>query len=195
MLVLAGQERLGVMCWPSAFPMQGKTLLFPGNTARDFIARRASQAMCVLANLRQLLNSQDCSHSLHTYCCTYSHTHRISQERAEGYPKQMSVWTILARRHGPSYRTSENASLPATTRISCPLAFLHYFLSQKSDDCVHLCCRDSKPTWVALKGKLTNLTNYISGSCSSQRKMLFLKRGTFVIFTSLLWKGTVYSLV
>lgn len=131
MLVLAGQERLRVMCWPSVFSTQGKTLLFPGYAAGDFIARRALQAMCVLANLRELPNSQDCSHSLHTYCCMYLHIQCISQERAKAYPKQVSVSTSLARRHGPSYWAPEKASLPATIRISSPLAFSHYFSPQK----------------------------------------------------------------
>lgn len=109
---------------PSAFSTQEKTLPFSANSAGDFIARRASQAMCILAVLRWVPNSQNCSHSLRT-CCRHSHTHCMSQGRAEAYPSQLPVWTSLERRCGFFYWAPEKASLPAAVRISSPLSFLH----------------------------------------------------------------------
>lgn len=107
----------------------GKNTAFPWLRCWGFHCKKS--LMCVLANLRELPNSQDCSHSLHTYCCMYLHIQCISQERANAYPKQASVSTSLARRHGPSYWAPEKASLPASIRISSPLAFSHYFFPQK----------------------------------------------------------------
>lgn len=160
---------LEVLCWPCLFHT-GENIVFPWLQCWGFHGKK-SPAGCVCISRPEIASQfpRRC-YSLHTYCCMYSHTHCASQARAKIDPKQKSVWTRHARRHG-MWKGKLICS-----RFLFHWYFTFFFFSSKIDDCVHLFCGDTKPTW---DGNLPNLTNYISSFCSSQWKKLFLKIVTF----------------